>query len=175
MSQADDTVFAIDVIKLGPWSGRGLSHEVVAEPNGQFWRDVNGGGHFTELYASLKKYTIRVSGEDVAPPALDGISQGSSAVIEAATPVRIYRAASTAADSFTLERTPVSGSLEAFDGEGESITITSSSGADVDLPAHSGAYVQYRPTIDAILTVPPSVGFDEWAAGVPWSAEFAEI
>jgi hypothetical protein len=174
MSQSDDTLLTVSGLQLGPWASRGAKHVLAPRANGVFWEDVNGGGHFSARVSGVKKYSLTVTAADVAPPALDGISLGSTHNVACAGPVRLYVSASTAAHSVTIERSAVSGSVKAYDTAGATIAVTSSSGTLVDLPAHSAGFVEYRPTLSMILTELPAVDFDEWEAGIDWTLRLEE-
>lgn len=133
---------------INPFSARGLSGTLtpidMAQGDDKLARTVNG-ALISIAAPQMRKYRLEVSGDDQAPPALDGVWVGMAVAVDA----HVELAYLTAGGS--PSRTPVTGSSRI-----------------------EGDYTYYRPHFD-MLVVEHEVARQEWAAAVSWSLVLEEI
>ena len=133
---------------VNPFSARGLKGTLqpIAAAQGidKLRRTVN--GTLISIAApQMWKYRLDVSGEDVAPAALDGLWVGMQATVDCHVELAFLTAGGSAS------RPMVPGS-ERFDGD----------------------YTYYRPQL-LMLIVELETSTDEWAASVSWSMTLEEV
>jgi hypothetical protein len=133
---------------VNPWSARQLRGTMrpiaMASGDGLVARTVN--GTLVDLSApQMRKYRLEIAGEDMAPPALDGLWVGMQVVVNCHVELAYLTAGGVPG------RTPVSGSQH------------------ID-----GSYTYYCPQFQ-MLVVDMQVERQEWAAVVNWSLVLEEI
>jgi len=133
---------------INPFSARGLTGTLtpiaMAAGDDKLARTVN--GTLVDLSApQMRKYRLEVSGDDQAPPALDGLWVGMAVSVDC----HVELAYLTAGGS--PSRTPVAGSSRT-----------------------EGDYTYYRPTFQ-MLVVEMQTARQEWAAAVSWTLALEEI
>jgi hypothetical protein len=133
---------------VNPYSARGLRGTMrpiaMASGDGLLARTVN--GTLVDLSApQMRKYRLEIAGEDMAPPALDGMWVGMQVTVNS----HVQLAYLTAGGS--PGRTPVTGS----------VTV-------------DGNYTYYCPSFQ-MLVVDLQLERQEWAAVVTWSLVLEEI
>jgi hypothetical protein len=148
MSGIPYTVFDITGQGVNPYSARGLRGTLspieAAKGNNLLARTVN--GTLIDISApQMRKYRIEVSGNDQAPPALDGLWVGMPFTVNSLVEVAYLTAGGSP------ERTPVSGS-ERVEGD----------------------YTYYCAQFQ-MLVVDWQIESEEWQASVPWSLTLEEV
>lgn len=144
-----DIVFpGTDAPGVNPWSARALrgtlSPIALASGDDKLARTVN--GTLVDISApQMRKYRLEAAGEDMAPPALDGLWVGMEVTVNSHVELAYLTAGGSPG------RTPVPGS-EHFDGD----------------------YTYYCPQFE-MLVVELQVERQEWAAVVSWSLVLEEI
>ena len=133
---------------LNPFSARGLKGTLtpinMAKGDDKLARTVN--GTLISIAApQMRKYRLEVSGDDQAPPALDGVWVGMPVAVDAHVELAYLTVGGTPS------RTPVAGSSRV-----------------------EGDYTYYRPHFD-MLVVEHETKQDEWAAAVTWSLTLEEV
>jgi hypothetical protein len=140
----------LDIVGPGvnPYSARALrgtlSPIALAQGNDKLARTVN--GTLVDISApQMRKYQLEVSGDDVAPPALDGLWVGMQVTVNSHVELAYLTAGGVPG------RTPVSGSQRI-----------------------EGDYTYYCPQFQ-MLVVELQVDRQEWAAEVTWSLKLEEL
>jgi hypothetical protein len=133
---------------VNPWSARQLRGTLrpiaMASGDGLLARTVN--GTLVDLSApQMRKYRLEIAGEDMAPPALDGMWVGMQVVVNCHVELAYLTAGGLPG------RTPVSGSQH-IDGD----------------------YTYYCPQFQ-MLVVDLQLERQEWAAVVTWSLVLEEV
>jgi hypothetical protein len=133
---------------VNPYSARALKGTLslvdAAKGNDKLARSVN--GTLIDISApQMRKYRLEVSGDDQAPPALDGLWVGM--VVHVACHVEMAYLTATG----FAGRTPVAGSSRT-----------------------EGNFTYYRPQF-IMMVVEHQIERDEWGADVPWSLALEEI
>lgn len=133
---------------VAPYSARALKGTLspidVASGSDKLRRTVN--GTLIDVSApQMRKYKLEVSGEDQAPPALDGLWVGMEVVVDCHVEMAYLTAGGSAG------RLPVTGSVR-----------------------FEGGFTYYCPQM-SMRIVEMSIERDEWAAHVAWSLGLEEI
>lgn len=148
------TVFDISVQGIepapgvNPYSARGLRGTLapidLANGLDKLARTVNGG--LVDISApQMRKYKLEITGNDDAPPALDGIWVGMQCNVDSLVEVAHLTAGPGP------ERTPVSGSVRV-----------------------EGDYTYYRPAF-VMRVVEKQIEREEWGAAYQWSLHLEEL
>jgi hypothetical protein len=142
------TVLDIDVTGVNPYSARALrgtlSPIALAAGDDKLARTVN--GTLVDISApQMRKYKLEIQGEDVSPPALDGLWVGMQVTVSCHVELAYLTAGGAPG------RTPVSGSSH-IDGD----------------------YTYYCPSF-VMRVVELQTERQEWAAVVSWSLVLEEI
>lgn len=153
ITSATPTVFDIRISAgtapgVNPYSARGLSGTLtpidMAQGSDKLARTVN--GTLISIAApQMRKYQLEVSGEDQAPPALDGLWVGMEVEVDCHVELAYLTAGGTPG------RTPVAGSSRV-----------------------EGDYTYYRPSL-LCRVVELQIERQEWAAAVTWSLTLEEV
>jgi hypothetical protein len=143
-----DIVLSGSAPGVNPYSARGLKGTLspidAASGSSKLRRTVN--GTLVSIAApQMWKYQLEVSGDDVSPPALDGLWVGMQVTVNCHVELAYLTAGGAAG------RLAVPGS-EHFDGD----------------------YTYYRPQFE-MLIVELQTSSDEWAASVSWSMTLEEV
>jgi hypothetical protein len=133
---------------VNPYSARGLRGTLspidAARGNAHLARTVN--GTLIDISATqMRKYRLEVTGNDQAPPALDGLWVGMAVTVSC----HVELAYLTAGGS--PERTPVSGSSRV-----------------------EGAFTYYRPQF-SMMVVEHQIEREEWESVYNWTLSLEEI
>lgn len=133
---------------VNPYSARGLTGTLtpigMASGNDKLARTVNG-ALISIAAPQMRKYQLEISGEDQAPPALDGVWVGMEVEVDAHVELAYLTAGGTPG------RSPVAGSSRV-----------------------EGAYTYYCPSF-SMRVVELQIERQEWAAVVSWSLTLEEI
>jgi hypothetical protein len=133
---------------VNPYSARGLRGTLspidAARGLDKLARTVNGG--LIDISApQMRRYRLSVSGNDYAPPALDGLWVGMIVDVNSHVELAVLTATGT------TSRPPVAGSLRT-----------------------EGDYTYYRPSF-RMMVVEYQVDREEWEQAVSWSLALEEI
>ena len=133
---------------INPYSARGLRGTLTpidaARGSDKLARTVN--GTLVDISApQMRKYRLEISGEDQAPPALDGLWVGMVVVVS--SHVELAYLTTTGFSG----RTPVSGSVRV-----------------------EGAFTYYRPQF-TMMVVEYQIERQEWEQAVSWSLALEEV
>ena len=133
---------------VNPYSARGLRGTLTpidaAKGNDKLARTVN--GTLIDISApQMRKYRLEVTGNDQAPPALDGLWVGMMVTVNSHVELAVLTTTGT------TSRPPVSGSLRT-----------------------EGAYTYYCPQF-TMLVVEYQIDREEWAQAVTWTLALEEV
>ncbi|GAB5500991.1 MAG: hypothetical protein PsegKO_33020 [Pseudohongiellaceae bacterium] len=174
-----DTLLSITGVTFPPGSARGLSEELTPIQSGEVARDMNGQLVAIDL-DGFDKLALRVSASNqLCLPDWGGLKLGDQVVVTPATELTAMIAGG--ADSVTLPRDPVAGSVRAVildeDGSPSPVEIESVAGQVVTLaaPAPETVFVYWRASLTMLCTSPPPSSFGEWQAQLGWSVGFEEV
>jgi len=140
-----DTQLIITGMGITPYSARGLSQTLTPIDAAKVVRRSVNGVLYDLSYEQFHKYASKITCQDQATPAIDGVWPGAE--------VTVYCVAELSRLTDTEgPRRPVVPGSERVDG----------------------AFTYYRPILE-MLVVGFSNGLDEWAADYQWSLDLEEI
>lgn len=154
-------------------SARGIQCAIAPISIGELRRTVNGA--LVDLTrAALRKYTITLSADGQALPALDGLWRGMRCTV--APPLYWTAQAPAGATELALDRPAAD--VRAFDAVTLEALPAPTISADRRTLSFTAltrpAYVEYQPVFEALLSSRSDSG-NEWDATATWSLEFEEV
>lgn len=153
---------------LPPMSARGCVQELTPLAQGQFRRTVNGDLIF--MGTEGKKYRTVISCQDTTVLATDDLTPGSILNVSCIQPLWQKVIGGKA----TLERTPVSGSINVIDQYKNKLPLLRCEDRVIEIASTELAYVSYRPILNMRL-LSYSLKTNEWGLKSGWTIELEEI
>lgn len=147
----DNSILRMTGVGVPPYSARGLTQTLqpISLATAQR-RTINGA--LRDISDPLfQKFSSTISGDDVGPPAVDGVWPGRTVQVDCIVELALLGSGATTEITGDLARQPVEGSIRQADG-----------------------FIFYRPRI-TFMVVGWNMEADEWAAGVNWSLNLEEV
>lgn len=148
---AETTVFRLSGIGVPPYSARGLRQTLTPIAQAAQLRRTINGDLDDVAAAQFRKFQSTISGDDQAPPAVDGVWPGRTVTVDCIAELSVADDGEDPPGAPVLDRTPVPGSLR-----------------------HEPGFWFYRPRLTMRVTA-FSIDGDEWAAGVAWQLALEEV
>jgi len=147
ITATNTTVLSLSGFNQSPYATRGLSQSVTPIPQAvSLARTVNGA--LVNLAATqFQKFAFSISGNDVDPPAFDGLWPGQATTLQCLVEFAIEGSIGTAG----FDRTPVTGSIREESG-----------------------FTFYRAEV-ACLVTGFSIERNEWGAATSWTLVLEEV
>lgn len=145
-------------------SCRNCTQTLTPIENGQLRRTVNGRLVHTGMTGHTK-YMSLITGEDLAPPALENIWRGTLFQVSC---LSYLTQPTLQATTIELSRNPVPGSIGVIDTNGKLHSPLKIQGRKVTLPKTvSAEYISYRPQLD-MYAANFKITTNEWGLKVGW-------
>lgn len=167
-----ETLLTISGVVFPPGSGRGISQTLTPIGGGEILRTVN--GDLVDLTRpEFQKFATEITCSDMEAPTLAGIWPGKDVTI-GCIKMR-WQPVSPAADTVTLIRDPVAGSVLGYSAAGALVALnTGASNGRSLVFVGNVALVGFRPSLVCRVTAWDD-NTDEYNASVAWKLSAEEI